>query len=37
MINITHIFGASGRGTTTLAKAIHETFGHIHLDTDDFL
>lgn len=36
MRNILHIFGASGSGTTTLAKAIYETFGHTHLDTDDY-
>lgn len=36
MINIIHIFGASGSGTTTLAKAIDEAFGHTHLDTDDY-
>ena len=31
-----HIFGASGSGTTTLAVAIGNRFGHTHLDTDDF-
>jgi len=31
-----HIFGAEGSGTTTLAVAVSERFGHIHLDTDDF-
>lgn len=36
MINIIHIFGASGSGTTTLARAIHEAFGHTYLDTDNY-
>ena len=36
MANIIHIFGASGSGTTTLARVINETFGHTHLDTDDY-
>jgi adenylate kinase family enzyme len=36
VVNIIHIFGASGSGTTTLAIAIHEAFGHTHLDTDDY-
>ena len=31
-----HITGASGAGTTTLAKAISQKYGHTHLDTDDF-
>jgi len=31
-----HILGASGSGTTTLAIAITEHFGHTHLDTDEF-
>lgn len=31
-----HIFGAAGSGTTILAVAISERFGHTHLDTDDF-
>ena len=31
-----HIFGASGSGTTTLAKGIEETSGFTHLDTDGF-
>ena len=33
---VIHITGASGAGTTTLAKAISRKYGHIHLDTDDF-
>ncbi|WP_313342455.1 AAA family ATPase [Sedimentibacter sp.] len=36
MVNIIHIFGASGSGTTTLGKAIYENYGHIHLDTDNY-
>ncbi len=31
-----HIFGASGSGTTTMAAAIAERFGHSHLDVDSF-
>ena len=31
-----HVLGASGSGTTTLARAIAETHRHAHLDTDDF-
>jgi adenylate kinase family enzyme len=31
-----HIFGASGTGTTTLATAIAERFGHTHLDVDRY-
>ena len=31
-----HIFGASGSGVTTLAAAIAERFGHIHLDVDRY-
>ena len=34
--NRIHIFGASGSGTTTLAAALAATYGHRHLDTDDF-
>jgi len=33
---VIHITGASGSGTTTLAKAICEKYGHTHLDSDDF-
>ena len=36
LANIIHITGASGAGTTTLAKAICGRFGHAHFDTDDF-
>ena len=31
-----HIFGASGSGTTTLGRALAETLGIDHFDTDDF-
>ena len=31
-----HILGASGSGTSTLAKAISLRHGHRFLDTDDF-
>lgn len=31
-----HITGASGSGTTTLARRICETYGYVHFDTDDF-
>jgi len=33
---VVHITGASGAGTTTLAKALSEKYGYTHLDTDDF-
>lgn len=36
MIEKIHILGASGSGTTTLAKLIEKEFGYKHLDTDDF-
>jgi len=29
-----HIFGASGSGTTTLGKALHNALGYRHLDAD---
>jgi adenylate kinase family enzyme len=32
-----HIFGASGSGSTTLARAIAEEYGYHHIDTDDAL
>jgi len=35
-VDIVHITGASGAGTTTLAKALNEKFGYSHFDTDDF-
>ena len=31
-----HIVGASGAGTTTLARALAPRLGAVHLDTDDF-
>ena len=36
MKNIIHIFGASGSGTTTLAKKICSELGFFHMDTDDY-
>ena len=36
MIDRIHVLGASGSGTTTLAREIARRFGHAHLDTDDF-
>lgn len=35
-VNVIHITGASGAGTTTLGKAISTMYGYVHLDTDDF-
>jgi adenylate kinase family enzyme len=35
-VDVIHILGASGSGTTTLGIAISERYGYIHLDTDDF-
>ncbi len=35
MITRIHIFGASGSGTTTLAKSIANATGFTHFDTDD--
>ena len=35
-VNVIHILGGSGSGTTTLAKEISERYGYIHLDTDDY-
>ena len=35
-MNIIHITGASGSGTSTLGRAIEERFGHKWLDTDDY-
>lgn len=31
-----HIFGASGSGTTTLGKALHQKIGYRHLDADTY-
>lgn len=36
MPHIIHIFGASGSGTTTLAREISARFGYFHMDTDDY-
>lgn len=36
MLNQIHIVGASGSGTSTLAKAISKEFGYKHFDTDDY-
>ncbi|MFA5036218.1 MAG: AAA family ATPase [Candidatus Izemoplasmatales bacterium] len=36
-IKTIHVFGASGSGTTTFARAISEKFGYHHIDTDDAL
>ncbi|QWU15318.1 Adenylate kinase [Paenibacillus sophorae] len=36
MINKIHILGASGSGTSTLAKALSEKLGYKHFDTDDY-
>ena len=34
-INVIHIFGASGSGATTLAKAVRSRFGYRFIDVDD--
>jgi adenylate kinase family enzyme len=34
---IINIFGSSGSGSTTLAKAIAKTFNYLHVDVDDAL
>jgi len=31
-----HIFGASGSGTTTIAREVSDKLGHQHFDTDNF-
>ena len=36
MKNRIHIFGASGSGTTTIAKKISETLNYAHFDTDSY-
>lgn len=36
MINKIHILGASGSGTTTLAKALSKDIGFKHFDTDNY-
>ena len=35
-LNHIHVLGASGSGTTTLARHLSSEFGHVFLDTDDF-
>jgi len=35
-INVIHIVGASGSGTTTLAQALEEKYGYKWLDTDHY-
>jgi adenylate kinase family enzyme len=35
-VNIIHILGASGSGTTTLAQALEQKYGYKWLDTDHF-
>ncbi len=34
--NVIHIYGASGSGTTTLAKHIHKNMNYFFMDTDDY-
>jgi adenylate kinase family enzyme len=36
VVNHIHIIGASGVGTTTLAKALSIELGYAHFDTDDY-
>lgn len=36
MKQVIHIFGASGSGTTTLAKKISAELGYTFMDTDDY-
>jgi len=36
MKNRIHILGASGSGTTTIAKAVSEQLGYTHFDTDSY-
>jgi adenylate kinase family enzyme len=36
MVKHIHIIGASGAGTTTLAKALSVKIGYSHFDTDDY-
>jgi adenylate kinase family enzyme len=35
-MQLIHVFGASGSGTTTMGRAIASAYGYIHLDSDDF-
>jgi adenylate kinase family enzyme len=36
MVDHLHILGASGSGTSTLGDALAQSFGYVHLDTDDY-
>lgn len=36
MVKHIHILGASGSGTTTLARALAVKTGYAHFDTDDY-
>ncbi|MBU3104523.1 AAA family ATPase [Clostridium gasigenes] len=36
LINVIHILGASGSGTSTLGKEIENKFNYVHLDVDDY-
>jgi adenylate kinase family enzyme len=36
MVDHIHILGASGSGTSTLGDALTQSFGYVHLDTDDY-
>ena len=31
-----HVLGASGSGTTTIAKVLAKKLGYVHLDTDSY-
>ena len=35
-MRVIHIYGASGAGTTTFAKAISLKYGYVQMDTDDY-
>ena len=36
MLHRIHIFGASGSGTTSIAKAVSEALGYAHFDSDNY-
>ncbi|MBB6697108.1 hypothetical protein [Clostridium algidicarnis] len=36
MIDIIHILGAAGSGTSTLGKKLKNKLNYIHLDVDDY-
>lgn len=36
MMDHIHILGASGSGTSTLGDALIQSFGYVHVDTDDY-